>query len=106
LLSSSYADISLPKNISIDTTGLTMEFFTQVIIEDLLSSFCMFDTNAVIQGCLWIFMSVVWTNIRKKSITSVKPVFAAPMLCETIIHPKREVVELTVMTARMVTVEE
>jgi hypothetical protein len=51
-------------------------------------------------------MSVVWTNIRTKSITSVKPVFAALMLCETTIHPKREVVELTVMTAIVLTVEE
>jgi hypothetical protein len=35
----------LPKKSSIRTTGLPTEFFTLTIIEDLLSPFCMFDTE-------------------------------------------------------------
>jgi hypothetical protein len=34
----------MSKKISIRTTDLPMEIFTLAIIEDLLSTFCMFDT--------------------------------------------------------------
>jgi hypothetical protein len=45
------------------------------------------------------YQCVVWTN-QKRSISSVISVFAAPTFGETIIHPKEEVVKLTVITAQ------
>ena len=61
----------------------------------------MFDTEGYDPGSsedIYEYQSVVWTN-HKRSILSIIHVFAAPMFCETIKHPKGEVVELTVMTA-------
>ncbi len=62
----------------------------------------MFDTEGYDPGLsqdIYEYQSGVWTN-QKCSIPSVIPVFAAPTFCETIIHPKGEVVELTVMMAQ------
>jgi hypothetical protein len=51
-------------------------------------------------GNVWQFyyeyQSVVWTN-QKITIPSVIRVFATPIFCETIIHPKEKVIELIVM---------
>jgi hypothetical protein len=52
---------------------------------------------------IYKYESVVWTN--QKRVPSVIAVFAAPTFCETIIHPKGEVVELTFMTAQNTCVE-
>jgi hypothetical protein len=93
---------SLPRKISIRTTALPMEFFTPAIIEDLLSPFCMFDTEGYDTGSspdIYEYHSVVWTN-QKRSISSIIHMFAAPTFCETTNHPKGEVVELTVLTAQ------
>ena len=60
----------------------------------------MFDTEGYDSGSspdICGYQSVVWTN-QKRSIPSIIHVFAAPTFCETIKHPKGEVVELTVMT--------
>jgi hypothetical protein len=43
---------------------------------------------------IYEYQSVVWTN-KKRSILSLIHVFAT--FCETIIHPKREVVKLSAM---------
>lgn len=93
---------TLTRKTTIQTTGLPTEFLTPAVIEDILSPFCIFDKEGYDPGSspdINEYQSVVWTN-KKKSIPSVISVFAAPTFCETIIHPKGEVVELTVMTAQ------
>ena len=60
----------------------------------------MFDTHGYHPNSLLNisnYVSVVWT-IKKRSIPSFTIVYAAPTFYETIIHPKVEVVELTIMT--------
>jgi hypothetical protein len=71
--------------------------FTLAIIEDLLS----LTQKVTIQGCLQIFMNikVLFELIIKEAFLQLY-LFAAPMFCAIIIHPKREIVELIVMTTQ------
>jgi hypothetical protein len=48
---------------------------------------------------IYEYQSVVRIN-QRSSIPSVVPVFATPISCETIIHPKGEIVEFTIMMAQ------
>jgi hypothetical protein len=48
---------------------------------------------------IYKYQSVVWIN-QKSSIPSVVSGFAAPIFYETIMHPKGEVVEFTIMMAQ------
>jgi hypothetical protein len=77
-----------------------MEFFTPAVIEDLLSTLCMFMFNTYSRSSsnIYEYKNVVWTNLKR--IPSIIHVFAAPTFCEAIKQPKGKIVELIVMTVQ------
>jgi hypothetical protein len=80
------------------------EFMAPAVIEDLLSPFCMFDTDGYNPGSSPdINNPLVWTT-KARSIPSVIIVHVEPTFCETIVHPKGDV-ELTAMSGKGITVQ-
>jgi hypothetical protein len=77
------------------------EFMTPAVTEDILSPFCIFDTDGYNPGSspdVNEYRSIVWTT-KETNIPSTIIVYAAPTFSETIMQPEGEVVELTVMSA-------